>query len=97
MYFVVTVLLFFSQSKHLQFVSGVHSSSYWLATFAWDMVNCLIPIVAIFILFAAFNITGFQGVNLVAILLLLVRVEMYLLPTDRQTDRCPDFEHVHQA
>ena len=71
----VVCLLFFPtmQSKHLQFVSGVHSSSYWLATFAWDMVNCLIPIVAIFILFAAFNLTGFQGVNLAAILLLLVR------------------------
>ena len=62
-----------SQAKHLQFVSGVHSSSYWLATFAWDMLNALVPIVLSIIIFAAFRVDAFSSpVALGAIFLLLV-------------------------
>jgi len=31
-----------TKSKHLQFVSGVNATIYWVSTFVWDMVriNC---------------------------------------------------------
>ena len=60
------------QAKHLQFVSGVQASSYWLATFAWDLLNSLIPAVLTVILFAAFQIEGYKGENIGAIFLLVV-------------------------
>lgn len=28
-----------NKAKHLQFVSGVNPTIYWLANFAWDMVS----------------------------------------------------------
>ena len=64
--------LFLIQAKHLQFVSGVQASSYWLATFAWDLVNALIPAILTVTLFAAFQIDGYKGENIGAIFLLVV-------------------------
>ena len=32
-----------SKAKHVQFVSGVHPTVYWLASFSWDMVTLLVP------------------------------------------------------
>lgn len=63
---------FLIQAKHLQFVSGVQASSYWLATFAWDLVNAFIPAILTVILFAAFQIDGYKGENIGAIFLLVV-------------------------
>ena len=61
------------QAKHLQFVSGVHSSSYWLATFTWDLLNALVPIIISIIIFAAFRVDAFSSPEaLGAIFLLLV-------------------------
>lgn len=50
-----------SQIKHLQFLSGLHSSSYWLASFAWDLLNTLIPIILTVIIFAAFQVDAFSS------------------------------------
>ena len=67
------------QAKHLQFVSGVHSSSYWLATFAWDLLNALVPIVISVIIFAAFRVDAFSSPEaLVAIFVLLVSGHWYI-------------------
>ncbi len=60
------------QAKHLQFVSGVFPSSYWLATFAWDLLNALVPVIVSVILFAAFQVDAFTGEGLAAIFVLLV-------------------------
>ena len=65
------------QAKHIQFVSGVQASSYWLSTFAFDLLNALIPSILTFILFAAFNLEGYRGENLAAIFLLLVSICPY--------------------
>lgn len=60
------------QAKHLQFVSGVNASSYWLATFAWDLINAFLPSIIVIILFAAFHIDGYKNENIGAVFLLIV-------------------------
>ena len=62
------------QAKHLQFVSGVYVSSYWMATFLWDLICAVVPIVISVVIFAAFQSTGYTGENLAAVALLLVSV-----------------------
>ena len=63
---------FLSQAKHLQFVSGVHTTSYWLANLTWDLLNGAVPIIISFILFAAFQVEAYSGEGLAAVLLLFV-------------------------
>ena len=61
------------QVKHLQFLSGIHPSSYWLASYAWDILNTLIPIVLTIIIFAAFQVDAFSSSQVLgAIFILLV-------------------------
>ena len=50
-----------SKAKHLQFVSGIGPVGYWTASFAWDMINYLIPVTLIIIIFAAFDIPAYSG------------------------------------
>ena len=47
-------------------------TSYWLATFVWDLLNAMVPVALSFILFLAFQVDGYTGDALGAILLLLV-------------------------
>ena len=63
--------LLFPQAKHLQFVSGVDAVSFWLATYAWDFINYLLPMFGIIIMFAAFQVDSLKD-DLGAIVLLLV-------------------------
>jgi ATP-binding cassette subfamily A (ABC1) protein 1 len=44
-----------SNSKHLQFVSGIKPSVYWLANWAWDMINYAIPALLCILIFLAFG------------------------------------------
>ncbi|XP_033114079.1 ATP-binding cassette sub-family A member 3-like [Anneissia japonica] len=53
-----------NKAKHLQFVSGVDTLSYWGATFVWDMCNYTIVYVIIIIIFAAYDLDAFGGENL---------------------------------
>ena len=62
------------QAKHLQFVSGVYVSSYWMATFLWDLISAVVPIIITVVIFAAFQSTGYTGENLAAVAMLLVCV-----------------------
>ena len=71
-FFKCTLLSTHNQAKHLQFVSGVDVTSYWLATFFWDLLNALVPVFLSFILFAAFQVDGYTGDALGGIFLLLV-------------------------
>ena len=61
-----------TQSKHLQFVNGVHITSYWSATFAWDLLNASIPVIISLILFAAFQVDAYTNDGLAGAYLLLV-------------------------
>lgn len=45
--------------------------SFWLATYSWDLINYLIPMIGIVILFAAFQVDSLKN-DLGAIVLLLV-------------------------
>ncbi|KAJ8306341.1 hypothetical protein KUTeg_016886 [Tegillarca granosa] len=52
-----------SNSKHLQFVSGVNPAVYWVSTFVWDMINYAIPAVLCIIIFMIFNKEAYVGVR----------------------------------
>eukprot|EP00123_Amoebidium_parasiticum_P015512 comp23006_c0_seq1/m.36687 comp23006_c0_seq1/g.36687 ORF comp23006_c0_seq1/g.36687 comp23006_c0_seq1/m.36687 type:complete len:1736 (-) comp23006_c0_seq1:41-5248(-) len=60
-----------SKAKHIQFVSGVTPLTYWLAAFAWDFLNTLIPIFLCMIVFAAFNTPAYTGDGRLGLVLLL--------------------------
>ena len=49
------------KAKHVQFVSGVGAYSYWLSNFLWDVVNYTLPVIGLFILFAAFGTDPYIG------------------------------------
>ncbi len=62
-----------SGSKHLQFVSGVHSSTYWLANYLFDNFIILIVVALSTIVVVVFQINSFSaGENLAAVVLLMV-------------------------
>ncbi|XP_035828704.1 phospholipid-transporting ATPase ABCA7 [Aplysia californica] len=44
-----------SNSKHLQFVSGINPTIYWLANWLWDMLNYSIPAILCIFIFLAFG------------------------------------------
>lgn len=47
--------------------------SFWLATYSWDFINYLLPMVGIIIMFAAFQVDSLKN-DLGAIVLLLVSI-----------------------
>lgn len=47
-------------AKHLQVVSGVGPITYWMASFAWDVLNYIIPALIILIVFAAFQVSVYS-------------------------------------
>uniref|UniRef100_A0A3Q3IW89 ABC transporter domain-containing protein n=1 Tax=Monopterus albus TaxID=43700 RepID=A0A3Q3IW89_MONAL len=62
-----------SKAKHLQFVSGVNPAVYWLANFAWDMCNYIVPCLIVIVIFLGFQQKAYVSPpNLPALILLLV-------------------------
>ncbi|XP_041821372.1 phospholipid-transporting ATPase ABCA1-like [Chelmon rostratus] len=62
-----------NKSKHLQFVSGVNPAVYWLANFAWDICNYIIPCLIVIAIFLCFQQQAYVSpANLPALILLLV-------------------------
>ncbi|KAJ7376779.1 hypothetical protein OS493_032513 [Desmophyllum pertusum] len=68
-----------SKAKHLQFVSGVDAISFWLATYSWDFINYLFPMLGIIIMFAAFQVDSLKD-DLGVIVLLLLLLGLCMLP-----------------
>ena len=60
--------------KHLQHVSGVRPSAYWLSTLTIDALHCAIVITIVVILFAAFQLEEFSGEGLGAVTVVMVKV-----------------------
>ncbi|KAM8881267.1 phospholipid-transporting ATPase ABCA1 isoform 2-T2 [Synchiropus picturatus] len=62
-----------NKAKHLQFVSGVNPSVYWLANFAWDICNYIVPCVIVILIFLCFQQKAYASPqNLPALILLLL-------------------------
>jgi ATP-binding cassette, subfamily A (ABC1), member 3 len=47
------------KAKHCQFASGANALTFWLATFMWDIVNYIVPCIAIIITYRAFDIVPY--------------------------------------
>ena len=63
-----------TKAKHLQFVSGVHATTFWLANFIWDSLIILVVISLSTVVIAAFQIDAFSvGEPLAALVVLMVR------------------------
>jgi len=62
-----------NNAKHLQMVSGVDKLLFWCTSYLADLINFMVPFVAIMIVFAAFNSKEFvknDGLTGIALLLL---------------------------
>ncbi|XP_023665182.2 phospholipid-transporting ATPase ABCA1-like [Paramormyrops kingsleyae] len=61
-----------TKAKHLQFVSGINPVVYWVASFAWDMCNYIVPCLIVIIIFLSFQQKAYVSpANLPALILLL--------------------------
>lgn len=49
------------KARHLQTVSGVKSSAYWLSTFLWDVMNYQIPLWTVIILMYCLDIREYRA------------------------------------
>ncbi|XP_065646706.1 phospholipid-transporting ATPase ABCA1 isoform X2 [Hydra vulgaris] len=50
-----------TQSKHIQYVSGLHPLLYWLSNYLWDILTFLIPAGACMIIFYIFNVPAYAS------------------------------------
>ncbi|XP_075831678.1 phospholipid-transporting ATPase ABCA7 isoform X4 [Microtus pennsylvanicus] len=62
-----------TRAKHLQLVSGLPQTLYWLGNFLWDMCNYLVAVCIVVLIFLAFQQRAYVSPqNLPALLLLLL-------------------------
>ena len=70
-----------SKSKHLQYVSGVNPTIFWVSTFLWDMTNYLISAIICVIIFLCFQAESYVGgENFPCLCLLLVLYGFSITP-----------------
>lgn len=69
-----------SLAKHVQFVSGINSTTYWLANLAWDYINITISNVCVVSVFAAFSLSAYTGDSLYTVIMLLQFFGFAVLP-----------------
>ena len=50
-----------TNTKQLQFVSGVKPYIYWVSNFIWDLINYLVPILICLCIFLAFNVQTYTS------------------------------------
>ncbi|XP_076811813.1 phospholipid-transporting ATPase ABCA1-like isoform X2 [Clavelina lepadiformis] len=71
-----------TKSKHLQFVSGVNQSVYWIANFMWDMVNYCVSVFILILTFLAFDAKAYVSEqNFPSFLYLLLLYGFAIIPT----------------
>ena len=60
-----------TKSKHLQFVSGVNPTIYWLGAFTWDLAIFVLAVILCIIIFVIFNQAAFTSKNNIGCLITL--------------------------
>ncbi|PVD25014.1 hypothetical protein C0Q70_15511 [Pomacea canaliculata] len=76
-------------SKHLQVVSGVSPTMFWLATLVWDYINYLLVCFAMLIVFAAFQTTAYVADDRLGLVLLVLLVYgLAILPSSMSSATC---------
>ncbi|KAM8961307.1 phospholipid-transporting ATPase ABCA3 isoform 2-T2 [Pelodytes ibericus] len=69
------------KSKHVQFVSGASSFSYWLSALIWDLLNFLIPCIFMLVVFQAFGVKAYtDDRHLVDVMLMLLLYGWAVIP-----------------
>lgn len=69
------------KSKHVQFVSGASSFSYWLSALTWDLLNFLIPCALMLVVFQAFGVRAYtDNHHLVDVMLMLLLYGWAVIP-----------------
>lgn len=69
------------KSKHLQQVSGVYLSNFWLSALLWDLINFLLPCLLMLVVFRVFSVKAFVAENhLVDVLLMLLLYGWAVIP-----------------
>ncbi|XP_038069738.1 phospholipid-transporting ATPase ABCA1-like isoform X2 [Patiria miniata] len=70
-----------SKSKHLQIISGISPTTYWVSTLLWDLINYLIPAILTMLVFKCFNQKAFVSTEaLPATVLLLLMYGWAITP-----------------
>uniref|UniRef100_A0A480QUG3 Retinal-specific ATP-binding cassette transporter-like n=1 Tax=Sus scrofa TaxID=9823 RepID=A0A480QUG3_PIG len=70
-----------SQAKHLQFVSGVSPTTYWLTSFLWDMMNYAVSAALVVSIFIGFQKKAYTSPdNLPALVALLLLYGWAVIP-----------------
>lgn len=69
------------KSKHVQFVSGASSFSYWLSALTWDLLNFLIPCALMLVVFEAFKVRAYtDDHHLVDVMIMLLLYGWAVIP-----------------
>ncbi|XP_078519131.1 phospholipid-transporting ATPase ABCA3 [Lissotriton helveticus] len=69
------------KSKHVQFVSGVYVTNFWLSALLWDLINFLIPCLLMLVIFLAFDVKAFtQNNHLVDVMLIFLLYGWAVIP-----------------
>ena len=69
------------KAKHCQFVSGVESWTFWVATFTWDIINYTVPCLLLVFTFVGFGVHAYiDDGRFLDILLLFILYGWSMLP-----------------
>ncbi|CAB4007510.1 ATP-binding cassette sub-family A member 3-like [Paramuricea clavata] len=70
-----------SKAKHIQFISGVDTVSFWSATYLWDFINYMIPATIVIFLILMFQLDAFSDTETVgSIYFLLILQGLSAIP-----------------
>ena len=69
-----------TKSKHLQYVSGLQPSIFWLSAFVWDLLNFLASCIILIILFAMFQVDAYTQERLFYVFLIFCEYSLAALP-----------------